>query len=235
MKVLLVDDDEISRQVLVASLSRVSGVSGVVEAEDGEAAWQLLESGLRPALCCCDLVMPNLDGVGLLERARAHSLLAGLPFVMISSAADRESVKRAALAGAAGFIVKPFAVAAVSQTIEKILREARTRQAESSAETRRRLGATGEQLQQMARRWRGEARDLVERRAHRADGAGQSPSPEEAGLESALRRLHSASVLLGQHRCAELLQREIDAPSSQRDVILLEVARMADDWVGDSV
>ena len=36
MKVLLVDDDEISRQVLVASLSRVSGVSGVVEAEDGE-------------------------------------------------------------------------------------------------------------------------------------------------------------------------------------------------------
>eukprot|EP00952_Eustigmatos_sp_NYUAD-ZCMA_P003572 15584-Eustigmatos_ZCMA.PRE.1 len=91
----------------------------VEEAVDGEDAWDQLTNGFRPNLCCCDLLMPKLDGVGLLSRSRADPILADLPFVMISSAADRQSVTLAAQAGANGFIVKPYMAAAALRTVEK--------------------------------------------------------------------------------------------------------------------
>lgn len=140
MKILIVDDDEITRFPLASLANRLPGVEEVVEASDGEMAWELIQSGMRPDICCCDLHMPVLDGLGLLKRVKSDPLLRHIPFVMISSAADRASVTSAAISGAAGFIVKPFSHATTSRTLERVLRQSQAARQESFADVGRRLG-----------------------------------------------------------------------------------------------
>ena len=82
MKVLVVDDDVVSRMMLM-HLVDSCGQYEIVEAEDGEDAWRLLSDGLRPGIMFCDLRMPRLDGLELLARVRAEPALAGLPFVLV--------------------------------------------------------------------------------------------------------------------------------------------------------
>ncbi len=106
MKVMVVDDDVVSRMVLM-HLVDASGAYEVVEAEDGEDAWAQLAVGERPAICFCDLRMPRLSGMDLLRRIKADSALSELPFVLVSSATDRATVEQATGLGA-GYIVKPF-------------------------------------------------------------------------------------------------------------------------------
>ncbi|MFZ6775156.1 response regulator, partial [Undibacterium sp. SXout7W] len=91
MKVLVVDDDVVSRIVLMHLIDSC-GVHDIVEAEDGAAAWEQLEAGLRPALCFCDLRMPRLSGMELLQRVKGNPDLQAMPFVLISSATDRDTV-----------------------------------------------------------------------------------------------------------------------------------------------
>jgi two-component system chemotaxis response regulator CheY len=107
MKVLVVDDDIVSRMVLM-HLIDACGSFDIVEAEDGEDAWQQLAAGLRPAICFCDLRMPRLSGMDLLQRVKADSALDGMPFVMVTSATDSATVDQASGLGVDGYLVKPF-------------------------------------------------------------------------------------------------------------------------------
>jgi two-component system chemotaxis response regulator CheY len=107
IKVLVVDDDVVSRMVLM-HLVDTSGAYDVHEAEDGEHAWNLLEEGLRPAITFCDLRMPRLSGLELLARVKAAPGLAAMPFVLASAANERDTVDQASGMGASGYLVKPF-------------------------------------------------------------------------------------------------------------------------------
>jgi two-component system chemotaxis response regulator CheY len=107
MKVLVVDDDVVSRMVLMHMVDSC-GSFEILEAEDGEDAWRQLDAGLRPAITFCDLRMPRLSGMDLLGRVKADARLAGMPFVLVSAATDRETVEQASGRGADGYIVKPF-------------------------------------------------------------------------------------------------------------------------------
>lgn len=107
MKVLVIDDDVVSRMVLM-HLVDSCGVYEIFEAEDGEDAWAQLQGGLRPAICFCDLRMPRLSGMELLARVNAEPALAGMRFVLASSANDHATMAQASGMGAGGYIVKPF-------------------------------------------------------------------------------------------------------------------------------
>lgn len=120
-QILIVDDDTVARTALSGLLARLPDVD-IVEADDGLAAWQLLQHGLRPALCCTDIRMPGLDGLGLLQRIRTHPELARLPIVMITGDADRASLQEALAQRADGYIVKPFAGPDTRAAVERLLR-----------------------------------------------------------------------------------------------------------------
>jgi two-component system chemotaxis response regulator CheY len=107
MKVLVVDDDVVSRMMLMHMIDS-AGSYDVLEAEDGEEAWRQLDAGTRPALLFCDLRMPRLSGMELLARVKADERFAGLPFVLVSAAADGDTMEQALGLGADGYIVKPF-------------------------------------------------------------------------------------------------------------------------------
>jgi two-component system chemotaxis response regulator CheY len=107
MKVLIVDDDVVSRMMLMHMVDS-AGNFDVLEAEDGEEAWAQLDGGARPALLFCDLRMPRLSGMELLARVKADERFAGLPFVLVSAADDGATMEQAMGLGADGYIVKPF-------------------------------------------------------------------------------------------------------------------------------
>jgi two-component system chemotaxis response regulator CheY len=148
MKVLVVDDDVVSRMVLMHLIDSC-GKFDIVEAEDGADAWQQLEGGLRPAICFCDLRMPRLSGMQLLQRVKADAEISGMPFVLVTSANDKDTVQEATNAGAAGYIVKPFQAEQVRVHLANFLDQAASgyeHLAEEPAATLRRLGINGERL-----------------------------------------------------------------------------------------
>lgn len=195
MKVLVVDDDVVSRMVLMHLIDSC-GVHDIVEADDGADAWQQLEGGLRPALCFCDLRMPRLSGMELLQKVRADSALDAMPLVLVSSANDQETVRVAVQAGAAGYIVKPFDQEQVRQHLDACCNQDAALSAEAPSLTLQRLGVDAERLQAYLAGFRqqaGAAASHIE--ALLRDG-------EPALARQQVERLHLGCTTLGLHGAA---------------------------------
>lgn len=107
-KILVVDDSQLIRK----SAAKILGDEfDVVQASDGEQAWQIICADESIQVVFSDLDMPNLDGFGLLERIRTHGNagIAELPVVIVTGAEKDEDAKHNALQrGATDFITKPF-------------------------------------------------------------------------------------------------------------------------------
>ncbi|GAA0407602.1 response regulator [Massilia aurea] len=196
MNVLVVDDDVVARMMLM-HLVDSCGSHAIVEADDGADAWRQLEAGLRPDIVFCDLRMPHLSGLELLQRVRHHPLLASLPFVLVSAASDSATMDEAAQAGASGYIVKPFRHDDVRVQFERLLPPADANDAndEAPAAVVRRLGIDVERLRLYLD---GLARQLQAAQAGLAEGA--------EGAQQ-LARLRAGCSMLGLHGAAEALER----------------------------
>lgn len=146
MKVLVVDDDVVSRMVLM-HLIDACGKFEILEAEDGEDAWQQMAGGLRPAICFCDLRMPRLSGMDLLARVKSDSALGAMPFVLVTSANDSATVDRAEGLGVDGYLVKPFQGEQVKVYMAPFTPpRASVPGVETAQATMQRLGINGERL-----------------------------------------------------------------------------------------
>ena len=144
MKVLIVDDDVVSRMMLMHMIDS-AGSYEVLEAEDGEEAWRQLDAGVHPAMLFCDLRMPRLSGMELLARVKADERFAGLPFVLVSAAADGATMEQAIGLGADGYIVKPFDAGKVRGYLDSLARQ-EEQVDESPDATMDRLGIDGSRL-----------------------------------------------------------------------------------------
>lgn len=192
MKVLVVDDDIVSRMVLM-HLVDSCGTYEVFEAEDGEDAWNQLQQGLRPAICFCDLRMPRLSGMELLARVKADRAYDGMRFVLASSASDHATMARASSLGAGGYIVKPFEHDLVLAQLAGLAPHPAggADDAESPRATMQRLGIDGDRL--LA--YLGGFESQLE-----AAGAEIAPLVASAGLPEArarIERLHAGCITLG--------------------------------------
>lgn len=115
---LVVDDFSTMRRI-VRNLLKELEFSNVDEAEDGAVALQKLKSG-DFQFVVTDWNMPNMDGLELLRAIRATPALQHLPVLMITAEARKENIVAAALAGANGYIVKPFTCATLEEKMRKI-------------------------------------------------------------------------------------------------------------------
>jgi AmiR/NasT family two-component response regulator len=113
MRVLIAEDETIIRLDLRAQLE-AAGHTVAGEARDGIEAVELAEQ-LQPELALLDVKMPRLDGIEAARRIRART---PIPIVMLTAYSERELVRRAADAGAFGYVVKPFAAHDVDAAIE---------------------------------------------------------------------------------------------------------------------
>jgi len=114
MKILVVDDDRISVNLLEQLLQR-HGYTRVMSVTDSRSAVETCLT-FDPDLLLLDLIMPEVDGFAILEALRADAAEDFLPIVVLTGDTTEESKARALEAGATDFLVKP-----VSQT-EALLR-----------------------------------------------------------------------------------------------------------------
>jgi two-component system response regulator AtoC len=119
MSVLVVDDDEASREYLGALLDALGFT--VEGAEGGEAALLRLERTPAPDVVILDVIMPELDGVETLRRYRAGGGKAAV--VMCSALDEADTVVRAMRAGATDYVTKPFNVEELREILERVVGE----------------------------------------------------------------------------------------------------------------
>ena len=126
-KILVVEDDASIRLNLVLMLK---GEEYTVDsAEDGRAGIEHAKS-FAPDLIVSDVMMPELDGFGMLEALRADSRFADTPFIFLTALNDRSSMRRGMNLGADDFLNKPFTrdelIEAVSSRLKKYESAARS-------------------------------------------------------------------------------------------------------------
>ena len=106
MRILIADDDELSRLALRTMLTRRG--HEVTAVCDGAAAWQALRADDAPPLAVLDWLMPEMDGVEVCRRVRASSALKGMYLVLVTSQGSKENIIEGLRAGANDYITKPF-------------------------------------------------------------------------------------------------------------------------------
>ena len=137
-KILLADDNADMRAYVARLLSVRHDVEAVV---DGEAA---LEAALerRPDLILTDIMMPRLDGFGLIKAIRDNESLRDLPIIVLSARAGEEASIEGLAAGADDYLIKPFSARELMARVEAALTLARLR-----GETGEVIRETSERLQ----------------------------------------------------------------------------------------
>ena len=139
-RVLVADDNADMRQYVARLLAEQYRVEAV---PDGEAA--LAAARERPPdLILTDVMMPRLDGFGLLRELRADPRTGGLPVIMLSARAGEESRVEGMEAGADDYLVKPFSARELLARVSAHLQMARMRrEAERVAAAGRGAAADG--------------------------------------------------------------------------------------------
>ena len=104
--ILVVDDSELNRAVLREMLSKEYRI---LEAENGVQALSMIKQYRDDlALVLLDLIMPEMDGFGVLEEMNRQDLLDEIPAIVITSETDAEVIDKAYRLGVSDFFVRPF-------------------------------------------------------------------------------------------------------------------------------
>lgn len=115
IRVLVAEDDSAARQLLREALPRLPGLSLCGVAADGLECLALMDQ-LRPDAVLLDLVMPGLDGLGVL---RAMGRRRDGPVVVVTSQISHQGVVQCALSlGASYYLVKPVNVQALPELLQ---------------------------------------------------------------------------------------------------------------------
>jgi PAS domain S-box-containing protein len=128
-RVLVADDNADMRQYVVRLLAEQFRVEAV---PDGEAALQAARAQ-PPDLILTDVMMPRLNGFGLLKELRADPRTSGLPIIMLSARAGEESRVEGMEAGADDYLVKPFSSRELLARVTAHLQMARLRREANEA------------------------------------------------------------------------------------------------------
>jgi len=104
-RVLVVDDNEMNRDMLARRLQRMTHT--VETAEDGEIALTMMKNAPFD-LVLLDIMMPKMTGYDVLEYMKADKSLGNIPVIMISAVDDLDSVVRCIEMGADDYLFKPF-------------------------------------------------------------------------------------------------------------------------------
>ncbi len=114
-KIIVAEDDKL----ISASLAQAfkDAAFDVVPAYDGEAAVAAAKAG-KPDVMLLDIMMPKLDGIGVLWELKADPELAKLPVVMLTNMSDAETISKIMEAGCTDYLLKSDQ--SIDQVVAKI-------------------------------------------------------------------------------------------------------------------
>lgn len=106
MRVLIADDDALSRRILKDSLEYWG--YDVVVCKNGNEAWKILEQDGSPTLAILDWIMPGMDGVSICQKVRQRKNTCYTYIILLTAKNSREDIITGLEAGADDYVVKPF-------------------------------------------------------------------------------------------------------------------------------
>lgn len=109
MKVLVAEDDPVTRRLLEVSLERWK--YEVVPAADGRQAWEILHRSDSPRLAILDWMMPGMDGLEICRELRKRSAEIYTYALLLTSRARKAELLEGFEAGADDYLIKPFDLA----------------------------------------------------------------------------------------------------------------------------
>lgn len=115
---VIADDSATMRQLLTAILHQ-AGIVVLGEATNGEEAIRLVNE-MHPELVFLDYAMPVMNGLDALRQI--HQQYPGIKVMMITASANREVVQQSALAGAKGYILKPYRPDKVIEAVARLIK-----------------------------------------------------------------------------------------------------------------
>lgn len=125
---ILIAEDDLTIRTNLARLLRLEGFE-VRTAENGRLALEMARAQ-TPALVISDVMMPELDGHGLLRALRTEAATTHVPFVFLTARADRSDVREGMTLGADDYLTKPFERAELLQLVKTQLERAEQRSRE---------------------------------------------------------------------------------------------------------
>lgn len=114
-KIVIAEDD----QLISASLVQGFGDAGfeVAAANDGEMALEKIKE-TKPDVVLLDIMMPKLDGLGVLWEIKANPETAKIPAVMLTNMSDADTISKIISAGAADYLLKSDQ--SIDQVVQKV-------------------------------------------------------------------------------------------------------------------
>jgi CheY-like chemotaxis protein len=106
MKILIAEDDPVSRRILEATL--VNWGYEVSVNLDGRQAWEVLQRDDAPSLAILDIMMPGMDGLEICRKVRQLPHATPPYLILLSAMSGKDQVVRGIRAGANDYLTKPF-------------------------------------------------------------------------------------------------------------------------------
>ena|SRR6478672_4721460 len=123
-KVLVIEDVTDLREDVLETLECLGFEA--LGAENGKVGVQIAQSHL-PDLIICDIMMPDLDGYGVLEILNQDPETSIIPFIFISAKAEKSEIRKGMNLGADDYLTKPFTIAELQEAINARLEKQATR------------------------------------------------------------------------------------------------------------
>ena len=119
-KILLIEDNDEIRDNTVEILELT--MYNVISAPDGKAG---VEKAIehKPDLIICDIMMPELDGYGVLHMLGKNSNTANIPFIFLTAKTDKSDIRKGMNMGADDYLTKPFDEAELLSAVETRLKK----------------------------------------------------------------------------------------------------------------
>ena len=118
-KTILVVDDSCSVRQHVSLVLQRAGFE-TAQAADGQEGLAMVDSNRNIDIVICDINMPIMNGLEMVEKIKAKPENKSLPILMLTTEGQASLVKRAKQAGAVGWIVKPFNPRQLVQTVNHL-------------------------------------------------------------------------------------------------------------------
>ena len=121
MRVLVVEDDDFSRKLIVSLLEKNS--IEVKEMGSAKAALDFLENGEFVDVIVSDVMMPHMDGFTFVHQLHTDGRLNKIPVILCTALGDTASIVKGAELGIAGYIVKPIKEAILISKVNKVVED----------------------------------------------------------------------------------------------------------------
>ena len=123
IRVLIVDDSQTIRAIITKMLKKLD-INNISDAYSGGQAFRIIKKSFTEAnpiqLVISDWNMDGMNGIKLLKKIKEDPELSKVYFYMLSAEVDPRRMKEAMMAGADGFIKKPFTIENLKEKIQKV-------------------------------------------------------------------------------------------------------------------